>query len=121
MRAADIEVGLTYVVRVPERPGDGEDQWLPVLWLLKGTQFPITVVALDSSGPTCEVEGLRVVDSGHVDVELTSEQVDRLGLPPGEYHIAGQLRTADGTPIALPDVNRVRVPARWLRPGDLHR
>lgn len=118
VRAQDIEVGLTYQVAVPTRLAPGEDRWLPMLWLLRGMRFALTVTRVDGAAPTAEVEGLRVVEVSTVTVELTGVQAADLGLPAGNYRISGRIQTADGAPVMLPNINCVRVPARWVHPSD---
>ena len=54
-------------------------------------------------------------------VRLTEVQAAELGLPPGDYEIRGEIQPVDGQPLKLPDLDTLRVPARWLYPGDADR
>ncbi|WP_405606409.1 hypothetical protein [Streptomyces sp. NBC_00076] len=54
-----------------------------------------------------------------VTVELTEDQVEAAGLPPGHgYQITGMLLDAEGEPVPLPRVAALTVPLRWLHPMD---
>lgn len=56
------------------------DSWWALSWL-RGTYFPLSVTDVDTEART--VQGLRVVSTTRVTVELTEDQVEAVGLPPG--------------------------------------
>ncbi|MBG0831603.1 hypothetical protein HS041_28125 [Planomonospora sp. ID67723] len=90
----------------------------PVRSRLRGAAFELTVTAtaVVLAGIPM-VEGLRVVDSGRIEVELTPEQVDAFGLQSGvAYRVRGEWYGADGRAAEMPVAVAIRVPARWLQP-----
>lgn len=130
VRTRDVRVGETYVVEVPHslpqsrypagRDAGGFARWWQ-LQTLRGGHFRLTVTEIDADAAPPAVEGMRVVQLSHVRVDLTREQALDLGLPPGAYSVEGLLRDVDDRPVELPDVDTVRVPIRWLHPGDFER
>lgn len=132
VRTSDVRIGETYVVEVPHRlPRDRyprpDTHELPafVRWwrlvMLQGSRFRLTVTDLDRDTKPPMVDGLRVVPRSDVRLDLSVEQVAELGLPPGAYCVRGTLTDIDGEPVELPDVESMRVPARWLYPLDADR
>lgn len=130
VRTRDVRIGETYVVEVPHDlprsryPARHDDGCFAQWWrlqTLRGGRFRLTVTELDAAAAPPTAEGIRVVSRSWVRVDLTLEQALELGLPPGGYSVEGLLRDADGRPVELPDVDTVRVPVRWLRPGDFER
>ena len=123
MRTKDVGVGQTYRCEVPHslpldryRPETMGDSWWALSWL-HGTHFPLTIVDIDPQART--VEGLRVASSSRVTVDLTDDQVQAVGLPPGRgYQVAGMLLDVEGQPVELPRAVSPTVPIRWLRPTD---
>ncbi|MHB6912720.1 hypothetical protein [Streptomyces sp. DB-54] len=124
MRTKDVRVGETYRCEVPlalplrrYRPETMGDSWWPLTWL-RGTYFPLAVVDVDTAART--VQGLVMIEvSTRVTVELTEDQVQEAGLPPGDgYQVSGILLDAEGEPVELPRINTLTVPVRWLRPVD---
>ncbi|MFD6184861.1 hypothetical protein [Streptomyces goshikiensis] len=74
---------------------------------------------MDSDPQARTVEGLRVATSTRVTVDLTDDQVQAVGLPPGRgYQVAGMLLDVEGEPVELPRAVSLTVPIRWLRPTD---
>ncbi|ATY17284.1 hypothetical protein CU254_42640 (plasmid) [Amycolatopsis sp. AA4] len=125
-----MRVGDTYVVEVPhslpmsryparDEAGGFAEWWR--LQTLRGGRFRLTVTEIDAAAAPPMAEGIRVVSRSWVRVDLTLEQAEQLGLPPGEYSVDGLLRDAAGRTVELPEVSPVRVPVRWLRPGDFER
>ncbi|MFD9392948.1 hypothetical protein ACFWBB_20205 [Streptomyces sp. NPDC060000] len=79
---------------------DRAQQW-PLSWL-RGTYFPLAVV--DAVARTAQ--GLVMGGSTRVAVELTEDQAEAAGLPPGHgYQVSGM----------LPRVTTLTVPIRRLR------
>ncbi|MEW2297061.1 hypothetical protein ABZ719_30910 [Streptomyces sp. NPDC006743] len=124
MRTKDVRVGETYRCEVPlalpwrrYRPETMGDSWWPLSWL-RGTYFPLSVVDVDATARTAH--GLVMIEgSTRVTVELTEDQVQEAGLPPGDgYQVSGMLLDAEGGPIELPRVGTLTVPLRWLHPVD---
>ncbi|MEU7553168.1 hypothetical protein AB0B01_12600 [Streptomyces sp. NPDC044571] len=123
MRTKDVRVGQTYRCEVPYslpldryRPETMGPSWW-TLSLLRGTYFPLTVMDIDPQARTAE--GLRVASSTRVTADLTDEQVQAVGLPPGRgYQVAGMLLDVQGEPVELPRAVSLTVPIRWLRPTD---
>ncbi|GGL30002.1 hypothetical protein [Planomonospora parontospora] len=115
-----IVAGAAYLVRVPDELSPADDphgdlgaalhrEYGP----LRGGTFTMTVTAC---GPHL-AEGVRVVESGGVDLELTPEQVGAFGLQPGvSYRVRGELCDDAGRAVEMPLAVTVRVPVRWLRP-----
>ncbi|MBG0816480.1 hypothetical protein [Planomonospora sp. ID82291] len=115
-----IVAGTAYLVRVPDELSPGDDphgdlgaalhrEYGP----LRGGTFTMTVTAC---GPRL-AEGVRVVESGGVDLALTPEQVDAFGLQPGvAYRVRGELCDDAGRVVEMPLAVTVRVPVRWLYP-----
>lgn len=92
MRTKDVRVGETYRCEVPFAlpwrrygPETMGDSWWPLSWL-RGTYFPLTVVDVDTAART--VQGLLLrTGSTQLTVELTEDQAEAAGLPPGHgYH-----------------------------------
>ncbi|MBG0822989.1 hypothetical protein HS048_19830 [Planomonospora sp. ID91781] len=118
--AGGIVAGSAYLVRVPDELSPADDphgdlgaalhrEYGP----LRGGTFTMTVTAC---GPHL-AEGVRVVESDGVDLELTPEQVGAFGLQPGvSYRVRGELCDDAGRAVAMPLAVPVRVPVRWLRP-----
>lgn len=108
VRTKDVRVGQTYRCEVPYslplgrfRPETMGPSWWTLSWL-RGTHFPLTVVDIDPQART--VEGLRVATSTRVTVDLTDDQVQAVGLPPGRgYQVAGMLLDVEGEPVELPE------------------
>ncbi|MCX5278221.1 hypothetical protein [Streptomyces virginiae] len=122
MRTKDVRVGQTYRCEVPYslplgrfRPETMGPSCWTLSWL-RGTHFPLTVVDIDPQART--VEGLRVATSTRVTVDLTDDQVQAVGLPPGRNQVAGMLLDVEGEPVELPRAVSLTVPIRWLRPTD---
>ncbi|MGY0071781.1 hypothetical protein ACWZEH_34560 (plasmid) [Streptomyces sp. QTS137] len=121
MRTKDVQVGQTYRCEVPlalpvrrYRPETMGDSWWPLSWL-RGTYFPLAVIDVDAAARTAQ--GLVMGASTRVTVELTEDQAEAAGLPPGHgYQVSGMLLDADGEPVELPRVTTLTVPIRWLRP-----
>ncbi|WP_227980656.1 hypothetical protein [Nocardia spumae] len=123
MRARDVEVGNTYTVlvpfrlpagRYPDRDRLGSSMWIASF--LTGARFRLTVTSVDVSAVPASVEGVRIVERSRTEVALTGEQIAALGLPADNgYRVVGTVIDADGRLIHLPDVEPMRVPARWLR------
>ncbi|MBV7707866.1 hypothetical protein NOVA_34315 [Nocardia nova] len=126
MRAREVCTGQTYVVLVPHRlPADrypdrerpGTSMW--VARLLAGARFRLTVTSVDCDSEPATVEGLRLIERAHTDIELTDSQAAVLGLSAGRgYRVTGMLVDATGRPARLPSLERIRVPVRWLCPPD---
>lgn len=130
----DVRIGATYLVEVPhEIRADRYPEldtapeagalfgWRYALFPLRGCRFRLTVTEVDTDAARPMVQGLRLVDRSYVHVELTTEQVAEFGLPPGRYTLQGTLTDADDKPVRLPDLTTLRVPVRWLYPGDAQR
>ncbi|MGW1598799.1 hypothetical protein [Streptomyces sp. NPDC002343] len=123
MRTKDVRVGETYRCEVPlalpwrrYRPETMGDSWLPLSWL-RGTYFQLSVVDVDATARTAQ--GLVMGASPRVTVELTEDQAQEAGLPPGGgYQVSGMLLDAEGEPVELPRVGTLTVPLRWLHPVD---
>jgi hypothetical protein len=123
MRTKDVRVGETYHCEVPlalpwrrYRPATMGDSWLPLSWLC-GTYFLLSVVDVDAAARTAQ--GLVVGASTRVTVELTEDQAQEAGLPPGGgYQVSGMLLDAEGEPVELPSVGTLTVPLRWLHQVD---
>lgn len=123
VRARDVEVGHTYAVlvpfrlpagRYPDRDRLGSSTWIASF--LTGARFRLTVTCVDRSATPASVEGLRLIERAHTEVPLTPEQAGALGLPPERrYRAVGSVVDEEGRVIHLPDVEPMRVPARWLR------
>ena len=125
VRVDELQAGKTYVVEVPERlpPGRyphgefGSDTWW---WWhrlsgMGGGRFRLTVTAISTEVDPPTVEGVRLVrDIALKTVELTDEQAEHLGVPPGEWHLVGELYDTAGQRVYLPDTETFQVPARWL-------
>ncbi len=126
MRTKDVRVGETYRCEVPlalpwrrYRPETMGDSWLPLSWL-RGTYFQLSVVDVDATARTAQ--GLVMEASPRVTVELTQDQVEEAGLPPGSgYQVSGMLLDAEGGPSNFPA--SARSPCRyggctrWTRPS----
>ncbi|MEU2357896.1 hypothetical protein AB0N77_37425 [Streptomyces misionensis] len=57
--------------------------------------------------------------STRVTVELTEDQAQQAGLPPGDgYQVSGLLLDDEGDPVELPRIGILTVPLRWLHPMD---
>lgn len=123
MRTKDVRVGQTYRCEVPfalpyrrYRPETMGDSWWALSWL-RGTHFPLSVTDVDTEARTAQ--GLRMAATTRITVELTEDQVEAAGLPPGHsYQVTGMLLDADGEPVELPRVAALTVPVRWLHPMD---
>ncbi|MEU2441809.1 hypothetical protein ABZ595_37355 [Streptomyces rubradiris] len=123
MRTKDVRVGETYRCEVPlalpwrrYRPETMGDSWLPLSWL-RGTYFQLSVVDVDTAARTAQ--GLVMGASPRVTVELTEDQAQDAGLPPGSgYQVSGMLLDAEGEPVELPRIGTLTVPLRWLHPVD---
>ncbi|MGW1007681.1 hypothetical protein [Streptomyces sp. NPDC002520] len=124
MRTKDVRVGQTYRCEVPlalplrrYRPETMGDSWWPLTWL-RGTYFPLSVVDVDAAARTAQ--GLVMIEgSTRVTVELTEDQAQEAGLPPGGgYQVSGMLLDAEGEPVELPRIGTLTVPLRWLHPVD---
>ncbi|SEB30536.1 hypothetical protein SAMN04490357_0047 [Streptomyces misionensis] len=124
MRTKDVRVGETYRCEVPlalpwrrYRPETLGDSWWPLSWL-RGRYFLLTVVDVDTAARTAQ--GLMMTGaSTRVTVELTEDQAQEAGLPPGGgYLVSGILLDAEGEPVELPRVGTLTVPLRWLHPVD---
>ncbi|MFJ7497942.1 hypothetical protein ACIQZB_44050 [Streptomyces sp. NPDC097727] len=123
MRTKDVRIGQTYRCEVPfalpaarYRPETLGSSWW-ALSSLRGTYFPMTVVDIDLQART--VEGLRVAATTRITVDLTDDQVQAVGLPPGHgYQVMGMLLDVEGEPVELPRVASLTVPIRWLHPMD---
>ncbi|WP_217210262.1 hypothetical protein [Streptomyces sp. AC550_RSS872] len=123
MRTKDVRVGQTYPCEVPfalphrrYRPETMGDSWWALSWL-RGTYFPLSVTDVATEARTAQ--GLRMVSTTHVTVELTEDKVEALGLPPGHgYQVTGMLLDAEDEPVELPRVGTLTVPLRWLHPMD---
>jgi hypothetical protein len=123
MRTRDIEVGCTYMVLVPQRlprsryPDCDQPGSLTWAWSwLRGGRFRLTVTGIDHTSYPTTVEGLRITANSRIAVMLTPEQADALGLPDGVFRVRGTLFDGEDRPVRLPEVEPLRVPARWLRP-----
>ncbi|MGQ4619568.1 hypothetical protein [Nocardia sp. R7R-8] len=123
MRTRDIEVGCTYMVLVPQRlprsryPDCDQPGSLTWAWSwLRGGRFRLTVTEIDRTSDPPIVEGLRITANSRIAVVLTSEQAHGLGLPTGVFRVRGTLFDGEDRPVRLPEVEPLRVPARWLRP-----
>lgn len=92
--------------------------WLRMV-LLRGRRFALSITELDASERM--VTGERMVDQDMVTVQLTAEQVAEVGLPPGQYWLEGTLLDSEQHRVALPAVEQLRVPTRWLHPLDAAR
>ncbi|MEU6672235.1 hypothetical protein [Streptomyces sp. NPDC046727] len=89
---------------------------MPLSWL-RGTYFPLAVVDVDTAARTAQC--LVMGASTRVTVELTEDQAQEAGLPPGGgYQVSGMLLDAEGEPVELPRVGTLTVPTRWLHPVD---
>ncbi|MCQ9132844.1 hypothetical protein [Streptomyces hilarionis] len=119
MRTKDVRVGQTYRCEVPfalpyrrYRPDTMGDSWCALSWL-RETYFPLSVTDVGTEARTAQV--LRMVSTIHVTVELTEDQVEALGLPPGRgYQVTGMLPDTEDEPVELPRVGTLTVPLRWL-------
>lgn len=126
MRAREVKIGHTYVVlvpqrlpaaRYPDREVPGTSMW--VAGLLTGARFRFTVTGIDYDTAPVIVEGLRLIERAHTDVELTDDQATALGLLPGQgYHIVGLVLDRRGHPARLPCLETIRVPIRWVYAAD---
>ncbi|UGT69616.1 hypothetical protein LTT66_05340 [Nocardia gipuzkoensis] len=123
MRTRDIEVGCTYMVLVPQRlprsryPDCDQPGSLTWAWSwLRGGRFRLTVTEVDGTSDPAIVEGLRITANSRIAVVLTAEQANELGLPVGVFRVRGTLFDGEDRPVRLPEVEPLRVPARWLRP-----
>ncbi len=123
MRTRDIEVGCTYMVLVPQRlprsryPDCDQPGSLTWAWSwLRGGRFRLTVTEVDDTSDPTIVEGLRITANSRIAVVLTTEQANELGLPVGVFRVRGTLFDGEDRPVRLPEVEPLRVPARWLRP-----
>ncbi|MFE2384571.1 hypothetical protein [Streptomyces misionensis] len=124
MRTKDVRVGETYRCEVPfalpwrrYRPETMGDSWWPLSWL-RGMYFPLAVVDVDTAARTAH--GLVMIEgSTRVTVELTEDQAQQAGLPPGDgYQVSGLLLDDEGDPVELPRIGILTVPLRWLHPMD---
>lgn len=128
MRVRDVRVGDTYLVEVPHQlppsryPVDplNPNLWWRLAWL-RGARFRLSVTSIDRDADPPVVEGVRVVAQPFVVVDLTDEQIDDLGLPPGRYQVEGVLYDNDHQAVDLPEVESMQVPVRWLHPADAAR
>ncbi|WP_280312208.1 hypothetical protein [Nocardia abscessus] len=123
MRTRDIEVGCTYMVLVPQRlprsryPDCDQPGSLTWAWSwLRGGRFRLTVTEVDDTSAPTIVEGLRITANSRIAVVLTADQANELGLPVGVFRVRGTLFDGEDRPVRLPEVEPLRVPARWLRP-----
>ncbi|MBF6168007.1 hypothetical protein IU486_25125 [Streptomyces gardneri] len=123
MRTREIEVGCTYMVLVPQRlprsryPDCDQPGSLSWAWSwLRGGRFRLTVTEIDHTCDPIIVEGLRITANSRIAVVLTTEQAHDLGLPFGVFRVRGTLFDGEDRPVRLPEVEPLRVPARWLRP-----
>ena len=116
MTVDEIRVGQRYWVVVPDvLPVDHPNRYL------EGCRFDgVARALLAAAGGAGRVEVEQVpCESGMCFVALTEEQVARLSLPPGEYHVEGWVFDRNSTPVAtrtVPAVNTFVVPVTWLRP-----
>ncbi|GAA3135534.1 hypothetical protein GCM10010466_27940 [Planomonospora alba] len=113
-----VAVGGTYRVHVPDaRYGDLRPDLQREYGGLRGGAFEMTVTEVLVVDDVPMVEGVRVVESGGVDIGLTPEQAAALCLRPGvAYRVRGGLYDADGREVEVPAAVTARVPARWLHP-----
>lgn len=87
--------------------------------LLAGARFRLTVTSIDHDTDPVMVEGLRLIERAHTDIELTAGQAAMLGVAPGRgYRVTGMLVDRTGRPARIPALETVRVPVRWLCPPD---
>ncbi|OBA50913.1 hypothetical protein A5780_30370 [Nocardia sp. 852002-20019_SCH5090214] len=126
MHARDVRIGQTYVVlvphrlpaaRYPDRERPGLSMW--VARLLAGARFRLTVTSIDCDADPATVEGLRLIERAHADIELTNSQAAALGLATGQgYRVTGMLVDHTGRPAHIPSLETLRVPVRWLYPPE---
>ncbi|MFJ9520609.1 hypothetical protein ACIRPK_20450 [Kitasatospora sp. NPDC101801] len=131
MKTADVHVGESYLVRVPQRlpydrypPGDTERSvrmhWLR--FISSGEEFELTVTEPPQADGEHLVAGLIVKPHSGVRVQLTDDQAEGLSLPPGVgYVVRGSLEDLAGTRVELMSATPMTVPVRWLRPVDAAR
>lgn len=110
MRTKDVRVGETYRCEMPfalpwrrYRPETMGDSWWPPSWL-RGTYFPLSVVDVDTAART--TLGLVTGASTRVTVELTENQAQEAGLPPGgglELHLQTHASTPTLTEMGICD------------------
>lgn len=120
VRTKDVRGGQTYRCEVPytlptRRYGQEPSFW-QLLWL-RGKWFHLTVTDVDLQART--VQGLRIGSTSRITVELTDDQAEAAGLPPGRaYRVEGRLTDPEGEPVEIPALATLTVPIRWLHPLD---
>lgn len=125
MRVQDLRLGETYAVEVPDllphQQFSLEALGFTVWWQwqrLRGCGFELTVTDLPLAGDADPwVTGVRVAGDPYVEVRLSDDQVDGLGLPTGPghgYRVVGTLMDRQGQPVTLPKTRRMMVPLSWL-------
>jgi len=123
VRTKDVRLGETYRVQVPSSLPSHRYQQEPftggfwhLLWL-RGHWFHLTVTSIDTEARTAQ--GVRIGSTTRITVELTDEQAEAAGLPPGVvYRVRGMLEDSEGEPVELPWLTTLTVPIRWLYPLD---
>jgi hypothetical protein len=125
VRVADIRIGETYQVKVPQRlpsalrrPPKSAAGFTAYMRLYQhcGHRFELTVTDLHSEAAT--VDGYESATTNRTTIPLTPEQADRLDLPAGPtYEIDGFVTDTDGNEATFTvTVAYTGLPARWLRP-----
>lgn len=78
------------------------------MWVAKmmtGTRFRLTVTRIDHGADPATVEGLRLIERAHTDIELTDDQAAVLGLSGGQgYRVTGMLVDRTGRPARIPSL-----------------
>ncbi|OBF67517.1 hypothetical protein A9X06_05030 [Mycobacterium sp. 852002-51759_SCH5129042] len=119
MHAGDLEVGHTYVVLVPYRLPIDHSLDGDRLTVLAGTRFRFTVTAIDTACEPVIAVGLRFVERCYVQITLTDDQADGLGLcPDRQYRVFGSLIDSDRHPVYVPTAESLRIPVQWLYTTD---
>ncbi|MGW8558152.1 hypothetical protein [Streptomyces tubercidicus] len=125
MRAADIRIGETYQVKVPQRlppalrrlPHTAMELTAHMrLHRHAGHRYELTVTDIHTG--TATVDGYETATTNRTTVPLTPEQAERLSLPAGPaYEIDGFVTDTDGNDATFTvTIAYTGLPAIWLRP-----